>query len=70
MDLDETLVAQALATSSYETLMSVIQRRRSKTLTGTVIESIEHGKEGANDKDVGILMDRHFEKYSNKSVLY
>jgi hypothetical protein len=30
-----------------------------ETLTCTVVEGIEHGKKGANDKNISILVERH-----------
>lgn len=58
-DRDETLVAQAFATSS--TSISVTHRTKAElSLTGTVIVGVQHGKEGTNSEDIGVLIQRHF----------
>jgi hypothetical protein len=48
--------------------MLFTQTRRSEILTCTIVEGIEHSKEGADDKNVGVLMNRHFMKYSWKMM--
>lgn len=59
MDRDETLVAQAFATSSIEVIGRGNAEQARSLLTGTVVVSIKQGKESANCKDVGILIERH-----------
>jgi hypothetical protein len=62
MDLDETLVAQAFATSSdIESVDWYCNDSDSafESLTGTVVVCIEKGKEGPNHKNVGVLIEHH-----------
>ena len=33
----------------------------SELLTCTVVVGIKHGKQGANNKDVGVLVERHLD---------
>ena len=65
-DRDDTLVAQALATSSGEevlTLSNTITWEKEE-LTGTVVVRLEQGKEGANGENIGILREHHLgERY-------
>jgi len=62
MDLEETLVAQALATSSV-TGVSVLSysslEPRAARLTRAVVVGVKHGEEGADHKDVGVLGEHH-----------
>lgn len=65
MDLDETLVAHAFATSSIEFISiypTGLQRIPLSLLTCTIVEGIEHGKESADDKDIGILVELHLDR--------
>jgi hypothetical protein len=56
MDLDETLVAHAFATSSA--FLSVERSRGTKLLlTGSIVVGIEHGKESAYDEHIGVLIE-------------
>lgn len=61
-DRDETLVAQALATSSNSQQIPISihheNGRQGILLTSTVVVGIQQGKEGANGEDVVILMKR------------
>ena len=55
IDLEDTLVAQALATSSMKPL-ELGPRAFRQILTCSVVVGIEHGKERANHEHVGILV--------------
>ncbi len=60
IDLEETLVAQAFASSS-KLSVSVAYSGCSEILTCTIVVRIEHGKKGADDKDIGILVEHHLD---------
>jgi hypothetical protein len=69
MDLDDTLVAQALATSSERLISSrALWGDQSEPLTGTIVEGIEHSKERPNDEDVGILVE-HLDGFEKQARL-
>ena len=61
MDLDETLVAQEFATSSARKVSILLPmgkgREAAEIPTCTIVEGIEQGKQGANGKDVGVLVE-------------
>jgi hypothetical protein len=60
MDLEETLVAHAFATSSIKLISIETGPENSRQLlTCTIVVCIEHGKESANDKDVGVVVELH-----------
>lgn len=68
-DRDDTLVAQALATSSGEDVLALsnsVAWEEGK-LTGTVVVRLEQGKEGANGENVGKLGEHHLgERYKQR----
>lgn len=65
MDLDETLVAQELATSSIRlSVHGNCDKKWSELRTCSIIVGIEHGKQSANHKNVGVLVQR-LERKSN-----
>lgn len=60
MDLEETLVAHALATSSIKLISIRITPDSSwEPLTCTIVICVKQGKESANDKDVGVVVELH-----------
>lgn len=63
MDLEETLVAHALATSSIRVSMMMYFHgylcATRGVHTGTVVVCIEQGKERADDEDVGVFGEHH-----------
>jgi hypothetical protein len=67
-DRDDTLVAQALATSSGEEALALSNTVAwEEKLTGTVVVRLEQGKEGANGENVGILGEYHLgERYQER----
>jgi hypothetical protein len=59
MEREETLVAQALATSSVMFVSISFAEPdlgARQALTGSVVEGIEEGEKGANGKDVRIVV--------------
>ena len=63
IDLDETLVFQAFATSSYQINQESVQymNKVSELLTCAIVERVEQGKEGADSKDVVELSELHLD---------
>ena len=65
MDLDETLVAQALATSSIRlSVRGNCDKKGFELRTCSIVVGIEHGKKGADHKNVGVLV-QHLDRKSN-----
>ena len=54
MDREETLVAHELATSSNLWSGTLLFQVRRVSLTGTVVEGVQQGKEGADGENVGV----------------
>jgi hypothetical protein len=62
MDLDETLVAQEFATSSVRRdKCPSHSREESSILTCAVIVCIEHGKQSADGKEIGVVGENHLD---------
>ena len=62
IERDDTLVAQAFATSSVESVNGAADVQwihRMNRLTGTVVVGIEESEEGADDENVSELVDCH-----------
>ena len=53
---EETLVAQAFATSSVKMVRGVLYSTVSEQRTGTVVVGLKQGKEGADGEDIGVLV--------------
>ena len=65
MDLDETLVAQALATSSIRlSVRGNCDKKGVEQRTCSIVVGIEHGKKSADYKNIGVLV-QHLDRKSN-----
>lgn len=59
-DRDETLVAQALATSSEKSQhIGRERKKREKKHTGAIVVGLEQGKNAANGKHVCVFLKNH-----------
>ena len=64
-DLEETLVAQELATSSTQRRKRSVRQvlagvNLGSLLTGTIVEGVKEREEGTDHEDVGVLVENHF----------